>query len=85
MKEYDVVIIGGGVTGGSVAWHLSHYNVKALLLEKCVDAGMGVTKANSGIVHGGYSHATTALKTKLEVRSIPMFDQLQAELHFPFL
>ena len=53
MKEYDVVIIGGGVTGGSVAWHLSHYNVKALLLEKCTDAGMGVTKANSGIVHGG--------------------------------
>lgn len=84
MKEYDVVIIGGGVTGGSVAWHLSHYDVKVLLLEKCADGGMGVTKANSGIVHGGYSHATTALKTKLEVRSIPMFDRLQAELHFPF-
>ena len=81
---YDVAIIGAGASGGSVAYQLSHYNVKAVLLEKCCDAAFGVSKANSGIVHGGFHHPTTSLKAKLEVESIAKFDTLQAELHFPF-
>ena len=81
---YDVAIIGAGASGGSVAYQLSHYNVKAILLEKCCDASFGVSKANSGIVHGGFHHPTTSLKAKLEVESIPKFDALKAELHFPF-
>ena len=81
---YDVAIIGAGASGGSVAYQLSHYNVKAILLEKCCDAAFGVSKANSGIVHGGFHHPTTSLKAKLEVESIAKFDTLQAELHFPF-
>lgn len=81
---YDVAIIGAGASGGSVAYQLSHYKVKAILLEKCCDASFGVSKANSGIVHGGFHHPTTSLKAKLEVESIPKFDALKAELHFPF-
>ena len=81
---YDVAIIGAGASGGSVAYQLSHYNLKTILLEKCCDASFGVSKANSGIVHGGFHHPTTSLKAKLEVESIPKFDALKAELHFPF-
>ena len=81
---YDVAVIGAGATGGSVAYQLSHYELKTILLEKCCDASFGVSKANSGIVHGGFHHPTTSLKAKLEVESIPKFDALKAELHFPF-
>ena len=81
---YDVAVIGAGASGGSTAYQLSHYNVRTVLLEKCCDAGFGVSKANSGIVHGGFHHPTTSLKAKLEVESIAKFDALKAELHFPF-
>ncbi|MBR7156184.1 MAG: NAD(P)/FAD-dependent oxidoreductase [Lentisphaeria bacterium] len=82
---YDVAIIGGGVTGASTAWHLSHRQCKAVLLEKECDTGFGVSKANSGIVHDGIHHPTTSLKAKLEVASIKRFPELQKELHFPLL
>ena len=81
---YDVAVIGAGASGGSVSYQLSHYNLNVILLEKCCDASFGVSKANSGIVHGGFHHPTTSLKAKLEVESIPKFDALKAELHFPF-
>ncbi len=81
---YDVAIIGSGVTGASAAWHLSHKECKAALIEKECDCGFGVSKANSGIVHGGFHHPVSSLKAKLEVASIKRFPQLQKELHFPF-
>ena len=29
---YDVVVIGAGVTGASVAWQLSHYDLQVILI-----------------------------------------------------
>lgn len=81
---YDVAIIGSGVTGASAAWHLSRKECKTALIEKECDSGFGVSKANSGIVHGGFHHPVSSLKAKLEVASIKRFPQLQKELHFPF-
>ncbi|MGB4618558.1 MAG: FAD-dependent oxidoreductase, partial [Dethiobacteria bacterium] len=52
---YDVVIIGAGVTGGFVARELLRYKVKVALLEKNNDICSEVTKANTAIVHSGYS------------------------------
>ncbi|MBR2873127.1 MAG: FAD-dependent oxidoreductase, partial [Lentisphaeria bacterium] len=52
MNTYDVAVIGAGATGASIAWQLSHYNLKVALLDRCADASFGVSKANSGIVHG---------------------------------
>ena len=59
---YDVAIIGAGVTGASSAWHLSRYQLKVVLLERWADVGFGVSKANSGIIHGGFHHPVTTLK-----------------------
>jgi glycerol-3-phosphate dehydrogenase len=44
----------------------------------------GVSKANSGIIHGGFHHPSSTLKARLEVTGNMMFDRLQKELHFPF-
>ena len=55
MQTYDVIIIGAGIVGTSIARNLSRFKLDILLLEKANDVGMGSTKANSAIVHGGYA------------------------------
>jgi glycerol-3-phosphate dehydrogenase len=81
---YDVAIIGAGVTGASIARKLSSYELRIILLEKECDVSFGVSKANSGIIHGGFHHHPSTLKARLEVLGNIMFDRLQKELHFPF-
>lgn len=81
---YDVAIIGAGCVGAGIARRLSAYDVRVVLLEKCVDVGFGVSKANSGIIHAGFHHPVTSLKARLEIRGNLMFDQLHHELNFPF-
>lgn len=81
---YDVVIIGGGIIGNSIARELSRYQLKIALLEKENDVSMGSTKANSAIVHGGYAEAHTKLKGRLCYQGRKQFEQLDKELHFGF-
>ena len=81
---YDVAIIGAGVSGAATAWQLSRYELKTILLEKSADVGFGVSKANSGIVHGGFHHPLNTLKARLEIRGNLMFERLHHELGFPF-
>lgn len=84
MKQYDVAIIGAGVTGAAIARRLSAYNLSVVLLERECDVSFGVSKANSGIIHAGFHHDPSTLKARLEVRGNLMYDALQRELHFPF-
>ncbi|MBO5761671.1 MAG: NAD(P)/FAD-dependent oxidoreductase [Lentisphaeria bacterium] len=84
MEKYDVVIIGAGVTGLATAYTLSRYKLKVLVLEKNIDAAFGVTKANSGIVHGGFHYPLTTLKGRLEIEGNQLFSQYHKDLHFPF-
>ena len=46
---YDVVIIGGGVTGTAVARELSRYEIKICVVEREEDVCCGTSKANSGL------------------------------------
>ncbi len=82
--KYDVAIIGAGVTGSCIARELSKYQLKVALIDKECDVSFGVSKANSGIIHGGFHTPITYLKSKLEIAGNQMFDDLQSELHFPF-
>jgi glycerol-3-phosphate dehydrogenase len=81
---YDVAIIGAGVIGAAIARQLSSYRLRTVLLEKEVEVSFGVSKANSGIIHGGFHHGPETLKARLEIAGNMMFDRLQRELHFPF-
>jgi glycerol-3-phosphate dehydrogenase len=84
METCDVAVIGAGVSGAAIARRLSRYRLAVALLERCVDVSFGVSKANSGIIHAGFHHAPSSLKAKLEIEGNRAFDQLQAELGFPF-
>jgi len=81
---FDVAIIGCGVSGANIARRLSAYSIRTVILEKAADVSFGTSKANSGIIHGGFHHNKKYLKTRLEIQGNMMFDQLRRELNFPF-
>ena len=81
---FDVAVIGAGVSGANIARRLSAYELDVALVEKEADVSFGISKANSGIVHGGFHHNKKYLKARLEVQGAMMFDRLKAELDFPF-
>lgn len=81
---YDIAIIGAGVVGSAIARELSKYKLNVALIEKENDVSCGASKANSGIVHGGYDAEPGTLKAELNVKGNQMFDQLDAELNFGF-
>ena len=54
MKDFDVIIIGGGVIGCALASRLSSYTCGVAVLERAKDVACGASQANSGIVHGGF-------------------------------
>ncbi len=81
---YDVIIIGGGVSGAASARELSRYKVNACVLEKEEDVCCGTSKANSAIVHAGFDAANGSLMAKLNVQGNEMMEALSKELDFPF-
>lgn len=81
---YDVIIIGAGVIGANIVRELSKYNLDICILEKEEDVSCGSSKANSGIVHGGYSDEPGTLKAELCVKGNRMFEPLEKELNFGY-
>ena len=54
IKNVDVVVVGGGITGTAILRELSKYSLKCILVEKEPDLALGTTKANSAIIHSGF-------------------------------
>lgn len=85
MYRYDVIIIGGGVSGCAVARELSRYKVNVCVLEKEEDVCCGTSKANSGIVHAGHDAPVGSLKAKMNLRGNELMEPLAEELNIPFI
>ncbi|KKN35501.1 hypothetical protein LCGC14_0783000 [marine sediment metagenome] len=81
---FDIIIIGGGVTGCSIARYLSKYNLKICLLEKEADIASGTTKSNSGVIHAGYASSRENVKRNLCIAGNKLYTQAVEELNFPF-
>lgn len=80
----DIAIVGAGVSGAAIARRLSQYDLEVALLEREADVSFGTSKANSGIIHGGFHHNRTYLKARLEIEGAGMYPQLHRELGFPY-
>lgn len=80
----DVVIIGAGVVGCSIARELSRYDLQIQVLERASDVCEGTSKANSGIVHAGFDAHPGTLKAKMNVAGNEKMEALSRELDFPF-
>lgn len=81
---YDVTIIGAGISGCSLAYELSKYNVNALLLEKENDVSVGTTKANSAIVHAGYDPEPGTKMAEYNVKGCAYTAELCKKLDVPY-
>ncbi len=80
---YDVAIIGAGVVGCALAYHLSQYQLKILLLDKNHDVGEGTSKANSAIIHTGFDATPGTLESRLVTRASHMWPGVAKELKIP--
>ena len=81
---WDILIIGAGVSGCSIARELSCKKANILVLEKEEDVCCGTSKANSAIVHAGYDAKNGSLMAKLNVEGSRMMKELSKELDFHY-
>ena len=78
--KYDVAIIGAGVVGALTARELMRYRLRVVVLEKESDVAGGASRANSGIVHGGFDPLPGTKKAALNLRGTAAMPALAREL-----
>jgi glycerol-3-phosphate dehydrogenase len=84
MKQTDVLIIGGGISGVAAARELSKYEVDVTLVEKEADVGWGQTKAGYAIRHPGVRWPPDSLAQALIVEGNRLMDQLIKDLDIEY-
>jgi glycine/D-amino acid oxidase-like deaminating enzyme len=55
MKSYDAIVVGGGVIGSSIAFHLASLGMRNVALMEREQIGSGTTAQSSGILRTHYS------------------------------
>ena len=76
----DVLIIGAGIVGNSIARELSRYRISVSVIDKNLDVTGDQTRANSGVVHSGFNATPGSLKAKLNVEGSRMMEGVCREL-----
>jgi sarcosine oxidase subunit beta len=81
MQTADVVIIGGGIVGSSIAWHLTHAGCKSVLvLERESSQGKGSTGKSMGGVRAQFS---TPVNIQMSLYSIPFYARFEEVVGYP--
>jgi sarcosine oxidase subunit beta len=75
-KKADVVIIGGGVNGCSLAYQLAKKQKKVVLLEKSYLCSGATGRCGAGI----RQQWSTKENAELSIKSVKIFEQLNKEL-----
>lgn len=83
-KKPDVLIIGGGISGVSIARELSKWNLEILLVEKESDLALGASGRNDGEVHPGVDLSKGSLKQHYVLLGNEMYGDICRELGVPF-
>src|SRR6476659_7607267 len=81
MQTAEVVIIGGGIVGSSIAWHLTNAGCKSvLILERETSQGKGSTGKSMGGVRAQFS---TPVNIQMSLYSIPFYAEFDERLGYP--
>lgn len=80
----DVLIIGGGISGASIARELSKWKLDILLVEKEADLALQASGRNDGEVHPGIDLSRGSQKHHYVRRGNAMYEELCRELDVPF-
>ena len=73
----DVVIVGGGVVGASIAYHLARRGVRDVVVLERDELGSGSTTRNAGGVRLQFS---TEINVRLSLRSLPRIEHFAEEM-----
>jgi sarcosine oxidase, subunit beta len=81
MQTADVVIVGGGIVGSSIAWHLTEAGCRnVLVLERESSQGKGSTGKSMGGVRAQFS---TPVNVQMSLYSIPFYANFETRLGHP--
>jgi len=81
MRTADVVLIGGGIVGSSIAYHLAAAGCrKVLVIERETAQGKGSTGKSMGGVRAQFS---TPVNIQMSLYSIPFYASFEERLGFP--
>jgi sarcosine oxidase subunit beta len=81
MHTADVVIIGGGIVGSSIAWHLTHAGCNnVLVIERESSQGKGSTGKSMGGVRAQFS---TPVNIQMSLYSIPFYAKFEEIVGYP--
>ena len=83
-KKPDVLIIGGGISGVSIARELSKWKLDVLLVEKEYDLALGASGRNDGEVHPGVDLSKGSLKQHYVLLGNKMYGDVCRDLGVPF-
>src|SRR6516162_4756771 len=81
MQTAEVVIVGGGIVGASIAWHLTEAGCRNLLIvERETHQGKGSTGKSMGGVRAQFA---TAVNIQMSLYSIPFYATFEERLGLP--
>jgi sarcosine oxidase subunit beta len=81
MQTADVVVIGGGIVGSSIAWHLTKAGCKSVLvIERESSQGKGSTGKSMGGVRAQFS---TPVNIQMSLYSIPFYAKFEEVVGHP--
>jgi len=83
-KEFDAVIVGGGVIGLAIARELSRFNLSTAVIERHDDLGMDQTAHSNAMVHPAIATESGTLKWEMNYKGNPMWDEVAAQLDVDF-
>jgi glycerol-3-phosphate dehydrogenase len=83
-REFDVVIVGGGVIGLAVARELSQFNLSIALFERHNDIGMDQTTHSNAMIHPAVQAKYGTLRWEMNYRGNPIWDEVTRQLDVSF-
>ncbi len=83
-KKFDILIIGGGIIGSSIAREISKWDISIALIDKEEDVGTHNSSRNDGVVHPGIVPSPGSKKAFYNVRGNEMYTRISKELDIEF-
>src|SRR5215467_10091901 len=82
--DVDVLIVGAGVTGCSIAASLSRDALDVVVVERRHDVVDETSKSNTGVMDCGWDCEPGTLEAELILRSSPRWEEIAERLDVPW-